>query len=341
MGGMGMGMVEGRWEMGWDGRYKDVKMFGGKEEDSSCDLLRYLKLFVQKPLNKLFSHSIHIPSSRLSKLNPSQTSTMSSSDSVFTYTPSFALALVATILYLIPTLILTWQTIFKYRSWFFLCVLLGAAIEVAGYTCRTVATKHVTSIVRPPFHLHIQVYLHPTNLYPFLNSQSNLNSTQTELTPQPPYALSATLIILAPIFIAAGNYLLLGRLIRTTLPTPHHRLLRVPAHRITRLFVCCDILTFLVQASGSGIAGDWTGSKAKTGANVIIGGLGLQVATFSWFLCVLGRFWQVVRREGDGGKEGWRKVFGAVCVSSVLILVSLLSLSMGLKWWYRKMLMMV
>ena len=66
---------------------------------------------------------------------------MSSSDSVFTYTPSFALALVATILYLIPTLILTWQTIFKYRSWFFLCVLLGGAWAFMHSTLQTWATS--------------------------------------------------------------------------------------------------------------------------------------------------------------------------------------------------------
>lgn len=72
---------------------------------------------------------------------------MASDDSIWTYTPSFALSIVVAIFYLIPTLVLAWQTLFKYRSWFFLCVLIGSMIEVGGYACRAVSTKRVNEIV--------------------------------------------------------------------------------------------------------------------------------------------------------------------------------------------------
>jgi hypothetical protein len=68
-------------------------------------------------------------------------------DSVWTYDPSFALAVVAALIYLVPATLLTWQTAVKYRSWFFLCVLVGAILEVGGYITRAVSTKRVSEIV--------------------------------------------------------------------------------------------------------------------------------------------------------------------------------------------------
>lgn len=72
---------------------------------------------------------------------------MTNPNSIYQYTPSTALAIVVAIIYLIPTLILGYQTLFKYRSWFFLCVWIGSAIEVAGYIVRAVSTKNVSDIV--------------------------------------------------------------------------------------------------------------------------------------------------------------------------------------------------
>ncbi|CAO2658737.1 Nn.00g064600.m01.CDS01 [Neocucurbitaria sp. VM-36] len=211
---------------------------------------------------------------------------MATDDSIWMYTPSIALAIVVAFIYLVPTLVLAWQTFIKYRSWFFLCVLIGSAIEVAGYVCRAVSAKLVAEI--------------------------------------PPYATSSALIIIAPVFIAAGNYLLIGRLIRAVLPSTRHRIFFIPAHLITRTFVCFDILTFLIQCSGSGVAGDWTGDKAKVGTNIIIGGLALQVGAFTWFLSIVARFWRVSCVGGEvrsDAPRGWRKVLMAICVSSSLILI--------------------
>lgn len=84
---------------------------------------------------------------------------MAADESIWLYSPSFALAIVVTIIYAVPTAILAWQTIIKYHSWFFLCVLIGSALEVGGYSVRAVSTKKlsdIVSITRPsqcsPFH---------------------------------------------------------------------------------------------------------------------------------------------------------------------------------------------
>src|ERR1700679_3070442 len=69
------------------------------------------------------------------------------SSSIWSYNPSIALAIAVAILYLIPTCILFWQTVMRYRSYFFLCVVFGSALEVGGYIARAVSTRQVDEIV--------------------------------------------------------------------------------------------------------------------------------------------------------------------------------------------------
>ncbi|KAF2742563.1 RTA1-domain-containing protein [Sporormia fimetaria CBS 119925] len=213
---------------------------------------------------------------------------MADENSIYSYTPSFPLAIVVAILYAIPTLLLAYQTLIKYHSWFFLCVLVGSMFEVAGYGVRAASTRKTSDI--------------------------------------PLYASSSTLIVLAPVFIAAGNYLLIGRLIRAVLPDSRHRIFFIPARLITKIFVAFDILSFLVQCSGTSIAAtaSWVGSQADVGTNVLIGGLGLQVVTFVWFLSIVTRFWWCTQgRTGvkAGAPPQWMRVLQAICVSSCLILI--------------------
>ncbi|OCK85354.1 RTA1-domain-containing protein [Lepidopterella palustris CBS 459.81] len=208
------------------------------------------------------------------------------SDSIWMYSCSTALAIVVAILYLFPTCVLFWQTVIKYRSWFFFCVVFGSALEVGGYIARAVSSRKVSSVS--------------------------------------PYAISSTLIILAPIFVAAGNYLLIGRLICTVLDANKHRIFGIRADRITKTFVWCDVASCMIQASGSGIAssGNWSGSNAKVGTSVLITGLSTQVATFVWFLAVIVAFWRNTKHHTKSdAPPGWRKVLHAIYVSSALILI--------------------
>jgi hypothetical protein len=71
-------------------------------------------------------------------------------ESVWMYTPSFALAVIASILYGIIFIEITYLTLIKHRAWYFLCVPIGAAIEVAGYALRCYSIKNPTEIVRHP-----------------------------------------------------------------------------------------------------------------------------------------------------------------------------------------------
>ncbi|KAH6637176.1 RTA1 like protein-domain-containing protein [Chaetomium tenue] len=212
--------------------------------------------------------------------------------SIWPYNPSFPVTVLATALYGIILLAIFYLTIIKYRAWFFTTVVVGTAVEVLGYALRCYSIKQPTQVA--------------------------------------PFAASHSLIVLAPILIAAGNYLLIGRLIRAVLDPERtrHRVLGIPARWLTRVFVCCDVVSCLVQASGSGLAAaqNWVGRMAEVGVGVLIGGLVLQTVAFAVFLGVLGRFWgmatgtggELVRGDAPGG---WRRVVGAVVVSSVLIMI--------------------
>lgn len=69
---------------------------------------------------------------------------------VWMYTPSFALAVFGSILYGLIFLYTFYLTVIKYRAWFFLCVLVGAGVEVAGYALRCYSIKAPTEVVTTP-----------------------------------------------------------------------------------------------------------------------------------------------------------------------------------------------
>lgn len=145
----------------------------------------------------------------------------------------------------------------------------------------------------------------------------------------PLYAVSASYIVISPIFVCAALYLLLTRSIRTTLPEHDRRqvFLGVRPRWIGRIFITSDIFSFLTQCSGSGIAssGNWKGDLKTVGTNVLLFGLSLQLATFSIFLLVLWMFEGRVR----GGKDvemGTRVVMRGVWAAGSFVQVYMPSL---------------
>ena len=66
---------------------------------------------------------------------------------VWLYNPSFALAVFATVIYSISFVWIFYLTVIKYRAWFFVCVVIGSAIEVVGYAIRCYSAKKQTEVV--------------------------------------------------------------------------------------------------------------------------------------------------------------------------------------------------
>ncbi|KZL64344.1 7-aminocholesterol resistance protein rta1 [Colletotrichum incanum] len=206
--------------------------------------------------------------------------------SIWPYNPSFPLAVVGAVLYGIVFVWIFYLTVIRYRAWYFVIVVFGSTFEVSAYVLRAYSARN-----------------------------------QTEITP---FVQTTTYTVLAPVLIAAGNYLLIGRLIRAVLPAGHHTIYRVPARRLTHIFVGCDVVAFCIQGAGSGVAsgGSWTGMLKKVGTKILIAGLVVQVFCFGVYLCVLVRFHVLAgRMEREGAPRGWKRVLGGVYCSSGLILL--------------------
>lgn len=129
---------------------------------------------------------------------------------------------------------------------------------------------------------------------------------------------------MAPLLIAAGNYLCLGRLIISVLPRNSQRLFKLNPVFITRVFVTSDVFSLLVQASGSGVAAseNWSG---KTGLNMLMAGLALQLATNITFMILTVAFMKravLERRVIASAPQGWNRVTTVVLISIILIFVS-------------------
>jgi len=84
-------------------------------------------------------------------------------------------------------------------------------------------------------------------------------------------------LTIAPAFLAAGIYLTL----KHTVVVFGANFSRIQPKWYTWIFICCDIFSILIQAAGAGIAA--AGSHTKTGNNIMIFGLSLQVFTLALF----------------------------------------------------------
>jgi hypothetical protein len=137
--------------------------------------------------------------------------------------------------------------------------------------------------------------------------------------------------VVAPLFLAASNYLVLGRLLLCVLPSstssPIPNIFHIPATKFTKIFVGCDVISFLIQVSGSGIAAssNWQGHTKDIGVNVLIVGLATQLATMLIFLGICARFGQKTGQKDQASQDApanWKRVFVAVVVSCIFIVVS-------------------
>lgn len=80
-------------------------------------------------------------------------------ESIWLYDASLPLAIVTAVIYAVPMVWQGYQTIFKYKTYYFLPVFVGAALEVGGYAARAVSSQQVDQIV-----CNYSLMAHPTNL---------------------------------------------------------------------------------------------------------------------------------------------------------------------------------
>ncbi|KAK6373596.1 hypothetical protein LTS17_008088 [Exophiala oligosperma] len=187
----------------------------------------------------------------------------------FAYCPSLAAAVIFAVLFGITTTTHIAQAI-RYRKAFATVLIMGAAWETGGYVVRTLAVYH------------------------------QLNETL--------YTVQQLLVLLAPLWINAYIYMLLGRMIHFFLRSDS--VFKVPARSITRMFVIFDITAFFIQAIGGVMAGpDASAHVQRLGMNIYMAGVGVQLGFLVVFTSLAVRFQLNLKRQQDSTTTQPRQLF--------------------------------
>jgi hypothetical protein len=182
-------------------------------------------------------------------------------DSIYFYNPSLGAAILFAILFIPPLAWHVWSVFFAprthgyVRTRYYIPLLIGAALEVAGYGVRCGSVKNPSDVGL--------------------------------------YATSSSFVVIAPVFICASLYLLMKRLILATNAKTgdgkSQRILGISPRWLPRIFVASDCFSLMTQSSGSAIASSngWQGTQKDIGINVLIAGLSLQVFTLLLFTVII------------------------------------------------------
>ncbi|OAA46323.1 RTA-like protein [Metarhizium rileyi] len=135
------------------------------------------------------------------------------------------------------------------------------------------------------------------------------------------FIMQSVLILVAPALFAASIYMTLGRLIRSIQGEKHSI---IPVGWLTKAFVLGDVLSFLIQSSGGGLMAS-SNFDPKTGENIILGGLFVQIFMFGLFAVTAVIFHVRMRRWPSGASmdpsSSWVRLMGMLYATSALILV--------------------
>ncbi|KAJ1567945.1 hypothetical protein HK405_004196 [Cladochytrium tenue] len=131
------------------------------------------------------------------------------------------------------------------------------------------------------------------------------------------YAVQNSLIILSPVFAAATQYIILGRIIEHVAPD------RSPLKHtlVAKLFVGGDIISFFIQGMGSSLY-FIKDSLTSVSTAIMLFGLATQILSFSCFLALAMVFYSRAKDCPGPVEPGrWRRLFVVLVVGALAILV--------------------
>jgi len=195
------------------------------------------------------------------------------------YTPSFALAVFATVLFLLSFLVHTYQ-IWRYRSWYFTTVPVALTLEVVGYIFRS-----------------LSAHVDPYRLMFFI--------------------LQYFFIVTAPVLLSAGIYTILSVMInrvgRRYSPLPPRWILGI---FISCDIVATVVQVTGAALVGSRYSNNEDPTSAN---NILLGGLAFQVFTFLVFIALTTLFLYRSLRDKVVAQEMKMKVFIAAFLLATLL----------------------
>ncbi|PMD23042.1 RTA1 like protein [Hyaloscypha hepaticicola] len=177
----------------------------------------------------------------------------------YRYKPSLDAAIVVAILYTLAFMGTIFQFL-RYRSWVWTVMVVALGMEAAGYITRCISAKNVDN--------------------------------------KDLYIIQYTLVVLAPVLMAAACYIVFGRIVFHVVPKEARttRLLWIPPRLVTPIFVACDILALVFQLWGAVQITSVTpgaadaASKAKKGKKIAQIGVAIQLICFGLFSIIAVRF---------------------------------------------------
>lgn len=153
-----------------------------------------------------------------------------------------------------------------------------------------------------------------------------------------PYIMQTLLLLIAPPLFSATLYMTFGRLVTNVLHN-EKKLLLYPKY-ITKFCVVGDILSLLLQAAGGGIMSGTSSNPDNftLGENVILGGLGVQILFFGFFMVIEATYYfrlhKAINKTEYNSKvintdirsfpnrfNNWRTILISLFVCSIFILI--------------------
>ncbi|KAJ3131988.1 hypothetical protein HK100_005841, partial [Physocladia obscura] len=198
--------------------------------------------------------------------------------------PSKGLAMTASAIYCILFLVHFVQAI-RYRARFFIAGIIALLMEAGGYALR------VMSITNP-----------------FSGKY---------------YAFQQILIIVSPVVFAASQYVMLEKImmqVDNQSLNPSSTVFRVFVKGIAKIFVLCDIASFVLQVFGSASQISGGGDAIDSGRKLLVDGLVLQLISFGVFMLIAIIF-SVTASKNMRGNDSWPKMIGAFFASSILVFI--------------------
>ncbi|KAJ3047532.1 hypothetical protein HDU99_009464 [Rhizoclosmatium hyalinum] len=129
-------------------------------------------------------------------------------------------------------------------------------------------------------------------------------------------------VVIAPIFITTSLYTLLEKIIHASHPT------LAPLKKSGRVFVIVEILTLLIQVIGAVVVSprSATEDQIKLGTNLLLAGIGLQLASFACYLGIAFLFHyrakKLERTEYVSPlNPRWKQIYSVLILSSFAVLI--------------------
>lgn len=149
-----------------------------------------------------------------------------------------------------------------------------------------------------------------------------------------PYIMQSLFIILPPSLYAATIYMIYGRIV-IFVDAPGASMIQ--PNRVTKIFVCGDVISFFMQAGGGGMMAQ--ASMSSLGQKIMLLGLVIQLLFFGFFLTISLVFWKRMQSSAKlytipkYGKHSWKALlmvlFGAAFIIILRCLYRIIEFAQG------------